>query len=222
MRVNILHEWDVSPQTAILLQTELASQLSQTDVLALHDIHTVAGVDVSVKDNVSTAAVVVLTYPNLQVIERVTARRPTTFPYIPGLLTFREGAVLVDAFTQLQHEPDIFLFDGMGRIHPRRIGIASHMGLWLQKPTIGIGKTHFIGEYALPSPERGNAESITHKGEIIGSVLRTKTNVKPIYVSVGHLFSLQQSLELVLNCTPKHRLPEPIRQAHQTAGQPRD
>ncbi len=218
MRLNTLHAWDVSPQTAIHLQTELASQLSQTSPLALDAIHTVAGVDVGVKDNVSTAAVVILTYPDLQVVERVTAQRPTTFPYIPGLLTFREGEVLVEAFTQLKHEADVFLFDGMGRIHPRRIGIAAHMGLWLQKPTVGVGKTHFIGEYADPAPERGHTQPITHKGEIIGAVVRSKTNVKPIYVSVGHLFSLEQSIELVLNCTTKYRLPEPIRHAHQTAG----
>jgi deoxyribonuclease V len=170
------------------------------------------------KENVSTAAVVVLSFPKMEIIESVTAIQPTPFPYVPGLLTFREGPVLVEAFEQLQHEPDVFMFDGMGRIHPRRMGIASHMGLWLKRPTVGIGKTHFIGTYDTPGTPKGSYADIHDKGEVIGRVLRTRDKVKPVYVSVGHLADLDTATALALMCSPKYRLPRPIRMAHNTAG----
>jgi len=179
----------------------------------------VAGVDVSVKNNVSQAAVVVLTFPALQVIETVRAQMPTPFPYIPGLLSFREGPVLVQAFAQLQHEPDAFLFDGMGYAHPRRIGIACHMGLWLNKPTLGCGKTHFIGTYDEPPLERGAWSALVDKGETIGAVLRTREATKPVYISAGHLMDLPSALDLTMRCTGRYRLPEPIRAAHHAAGE---
>jgi deoxyribonuclease V len=144
---------------------------------------------------------------------------PTPFPYIPGLLTFREGPVLEEAFKKLEHTPDVFVFDGMGRIHPRRIGIASHMGLWLQKPTIGCGKTMFIGEYVEPAPERGAYADLVDQGEVLGAILRTRENVKPVFISVGHLADLATSIELVMRCTAQFRLPVPIRAAHNAAGQ---
>jgi deoxyribonuclease V len=218
MHVHHLHAWDVTPQEAIAIQKDLAAQLIDDTPLEIASIQRVAGVDVSVKDNVSTAAVVVLTYPELAVIEAVTVSQPTPFPYVPGLLSFREGPVLVEAFEQLQHEPDVFLFDGMGRIHPRRTGIAAHMGLWLQRPTVGIGKTHFIGMYTAPGTLKGSYSPITDKGEVIGNVLRTRTNVKPVYVSVGHMADLPTATALALACSPKYRLPHPIRMAHNTAG----
>lgn len=218
MYVHTLHTWDVSPQDAIALQRDLAAQLVADTPLDIAGIRLVAGVDVSVKDDISKAAVVVLTYPALEVVEAVTASQPTPFPYVPGLLTFREGPVLVAAFAKLQHEPDVFLFDGMGRIHPRRMGIAAHMGLWLGRPTVGVGKTHFIGTYAAPGTPKGSYSPITDKGEVIGNVLRTRANVKPVYVSVGHLADLPTATALALACAPKYRLPHPIRMAHNTAG----
>ncbi|MEO0565109.1 MAG: endonuclease V, partial [Chloroflexota bacterium] len=169
-------------------------------------------------DNISTAAVVVLTYPGLEVVESITKSQPTPFPYVPGLLTFREGPVLVEAFEALQHTPDVFMFDGMGRIHPRRTGIAAHMGLWLGMPTVGVGKTHFIGTYDEPGVLKGSYSPITDKGDVIGNLLRTRDKVKPVYVSVGHLADLQTATELTLACSPKYRLPHPIRMAHNTAG----
>jgi deoxyribonuclease V len=159
-----------------------------------------------------------LRYPELEVIETVLAQRPTPFPYIPGLLTYREGPVLEEAFQNLKHEPDVFIFDGMGIMHPRRIGIASHMGVWLQKPTIGCGKTYFLGTYDEPARERGAWSLVHHKGDVIGAVLRTRDGVKPVYISPGNLADLPTSLDLVMRCTPKYRLPEPIRQAHNAAG----
>src|SRR5258708_21885139 len=141
------HDWNLSPEQAIALQKEMAKEIVYDKPLQLHSIRLVAGVDVSVKSNQSQAAVVVLSFPVLQLVETVRWQMPTPFPYIPGLLSFREGPVLEETFKKLENIPDVFIFDGMGRIHPRRLGIASQMGLWLQKPTIGCGKTPFVGLY---------------------------------------------------------------------------
>jgi deoxyribonuclease V len=218
MQINTRHEWDVSPKEAAQIQRRLARELIDNTPLDFNAIRTVAGVDVGVKDGISQAAVVVLSYPDLSPIETATASQPTPFPYIPGLLTFREGPVLVGAFAGLQHEPDVFVFDGMGRIHPRRMGIAAHMGLWLDRPTVGVGKTHFIGKYDAPGTPKGSYQPITDKGEVIGAVLRTRANVKPVYVSVGHRADLTSALSLTIALTPKYRLPRPIRLAHNAAG----
>lgn len=218
MNIQQRHAWDVSPKEAIEIQKQLAPELVDHP-LNLNRIQKIAGVDVSVSDNVSRAAVVILTYPKMELIETVRAEQPTPFPYIAGLLTFREGPVLVDAFAKLQNEPDAFIFDGMGRIHPRRMGIAAHMGLWLNRPTIGVGKTHFIGEYDAPGILKGSYSLIHHKGDTIGAVLRTRDRVKPVYISAGHLSDLDSALHLTLSCTPKYKLPRPIRLAHNAAGQ---
>lgn len=218
MQIQHLHDWNLKPDEAIALQKQMASQIIWKQPIDLNAIQLVAGVDVSVKNEVSQAAVVVLRYPTLEVVETVLASQPTPFPYIPGLLSFREGPVLEKAFEKLAHTPDVFIFDGMGIAHPRRIGIASHMGLWLNKPTIGCGKTHLYGSYSEPAPERGAYSPLMSKGDVIGVALRTRTNVKPVYISPGHLADVDSSMKLILNCTPKYRLPEPIRQAHGAAG----
>lgn len=218
MQIQHLHDWNHTPKDAIALQKQLAGNIIDDQPIDIEAVRFVAGVDVSVKNNISQAAVVVLTYPELELVETVTAQQPTSYPYIPGLLTYREGPVLEEAFNQLQQEPDVFIFDGMGKIHPRRMGIASHMGLWLDKPTIGCGKTHFIGDYYDPGRQRGDYSNLTDKGELLGVVLRTRTNVKPVYISVGHKAELNSAVELILNCTPKFRLPTPIRLAHNAAG----
>jgi deoxyribonuclease V len=218
MHIQHLHDWNVKPEQAIALQKQLAAQVIAHKPIDLDHVKLVAGVDVSVKENVSQAAVVVLSYPDFQLIERVTARRPTPFPYIPGLLTFREGPVLEEAFSRLQFTPDVFVFDGMGTIHPRRMGIASHMGLWLQMPTIGCGKSYFIGEFQEPGMEKGAWSELRDKGALIGAVLRTRPKVKPVFISPGHLADLPTAIELVMRCTTRYRLPEPIRAAHNAAG----
>lgn len=218
MELTLQHEWNVDTKAAKQLQLSLANDLTD-ESLDLNAVRTVAGVDVSVQNEISRAAVVVMTYPQLDPIETVIASQPTPFPYVPGLLTFREGPVLVEAFERLQHVPDVFMFDGMGRIHPRRMGIAAHMGLWLDKPTIGIGKTHFIGEYVPPATLKGSYSPLTYEGEVLGAVVRTRRNVKPLYVSAGHKIDLESALLLTLACTPRYRLPRPIRLAHNAAGQ---
>jgi deoxyribonuclease V len=219
MKIKHLHDWDLNPKEAIQLQKQLASQLIDDTPLDIEAIKTVAGVDVSVKSGISQAAVIICSYPDLELIEIVRAQQATSYPYIPGLLTFREGPVLEEAFQKLKHEPDVFIFDGMGIIHPRKIGIAAHMGLWLDKPTIGCGKTHFIGEYEQPDTEKGAYSELIYKGELLGVVLRTRTNVKPVYISVGHRAELQTAIQLTLSVTPKYRLPRPIRLAHNAAGE---
>lgn len=219
MKLNELHQWDLDPQAAIALQKELAERLIADSPLDLSQIRTVAGVDVSVKNELSQAAVVVMTYPDCRVIETVRTQLPTTYPYIPGLLTFREGAVLVEAFKQVQTDVDVFVFDGMGQIHPRRIGIAAHLGLWLDKPTIGCGKTHFIGTYDEPHPEKGAFSKLYYQGQVLGAVLRTRAKTKPVYISVGHRADLSSAIDLIMSLSPHYRLPVPIRLAHQAAGQ---
>ena len=218
MHVQHRHDWNLKPDQAIDLQRQLVKEVVYDRPLNLGAIRLVAGVDVSVKENVSQAAVVVLAYPELKPVETVLWQMPTPFPYIPGLLTFREGPVLEEAFKKLHHEPDVFIFDGMGRAHPRRIGIATHMGLWLHKPTIGCGKTLLTGKYVEPPDERGASADLVDRDEVIGKIVRTRAGAKPVYISVGHLADLRTSVELIMRCTPKYRLPEPIRLAHHAAG----
>lgn len=216
---NIPHSWNLSPSEAIALQKTLATQVDTQTPIDLARVKLVAGVDVSVKNNISQAAIVVLTFPGLELIEVATAHMPTTFPYISGLLGFREGEVILEAQKKLQHRPDVYIFDGQGLAHPRRMGIASHIGLWWDASTVGCGKTRLVGTHADVAPEKGSYESLWHRGEEVGVVLRTRTRVKPVYVSVGHRITLDTARELVLCCTPRYRLPEPIRAAHRAAGE---
>ena len=166
----------------------------------------------------SRAAVVVATFPDFRIVETATAVMPTPFPYIPGLLSFREGPVLEEAFDQLRSEPDAFLFDGMGTAHPRRIGIACHMGLWLQRPTGGVGKSRLCGRNAPLPEEKGAQVPLVDRGETIGAVVRTRTGTLPLFISPGHHADIPSAVALVLACAPKFRLPEPIRLAHAAAG----
>ena len=217
MRFTRLHSWDVEPKAAIALQSELASRLISDTPLEIDHIKRVAGVDVSVKAGQSRAAVVVMSFPDLSLIETARAQQATSYPYIPGLLAFREGPVVLEALAKLGTEPDVLIFDGMGQIHPRRMGIAAHLGLWLGRPTIGCGKSHYIGEYEEPAIEKGSRSPLFYRGQELGVVLRTRKGVKPVFVSAGHLVSLDSAVELVLACAPHFRLPAPIRAAHKAA-----
>lgn len=222
MEVTVaLHSWNLGPTEAKALQNQMAGML-RDEPLDLTKVRTVAGVDVSVKEvggqAVSQAAIVISSFPDMKIIETVRAQRPTDYPYIPTLLSFREGPVLLQAWAQLKTQPDVMIFDGMGRIHPRKLGIAAHMGLWFQRPTIGCGKTYLIGDYAEPGTERGDSSVLTINGQPRGVVLRTRANVKPVFISPGHLMNMDSALALVMACTTKYRLPEPIRNAHNAAG----
>lgn len=218
----IPHPWALTPAQAIDLQTELSPLIDFHTPIELGALQTVAGVDVSVKDGLSRAAVVVLSFPGLEVIEFARAEMLTPFPYIPGLLSFREGQAILAAQAKLKTQPDVYLFDGMGRIHPRRFGVACHLGLWLGAPTIGCGKTHYLGVYDNPGPAAGDYSLLYAEDpadEVLGVVLRTKDKVKPVYISVGHRATLETARALTLACTGAYRLPEPIRWAHHLAGQ---
>jgi deoxyribonuclease V len=218
MHLHHRHDWTLTPEEAVALQKALRSEVVADRPIPLDSVRCVAGVDVSVKNQESQAAVVVVTFPDFNPVETVLARRPTPFPYIPGLLSFREGPVLEEAFEQLRSDPQVFLFDGMGIAHPRRIGIASHLGLWLQRPTIGCGKTRLCGRHEPVAEHKGAAAPLIDRGETIGVALRTRAGTNPMFISPGHLADIPSAAEFVLRCSPKYRLPEPIRLAHQAAG----
>jgi len=181
-------------------------------------VTTVAGVDAGYRDDMARAAVVVLTYPGLEVTDYATADRPVTFPYIPGLLTFREAPAVLDAMEKLTTLPDLLIFDGQGIAHPRRLGIASHIGVLLDMPAIGCAKSRLCGRHEEPDSEKGSHVPLIHNGDIIGAVTRTRNNVKPVFVSPGHRIDLPTSVEYVLSCCRKYRLPETTRQADHLAG----
>jgi deoxyribonuclease V len=182
----------------------------------------VAGVDVGFEDAGKTvrAAVAVLAFPTLEPLEQAIARVPTQFPYVPGLLSFRELPGVLAALARLQHLPDLILCDGQGLAHPRRFGIACHLGVLTDIPTIGVAKTRLIGEYVEPGPDKGDWAPLLDKGERIGAVLRTRSAVKPVYVSVGHRVGLRAAIRLTLACTTRYRLPETTRAAHRLASGP--
>lgn len=224
MNTEHLHEWNVSAAEAIAIQKQLADRVVYDRPIDPAAVRLVAGVDVSVRtdrDGVaqSQAAIAVMTLPDFTVVETVRAQLPTPFPYIPGLLSFREAPVLLKAFALLEQVPDVFIFDGMGRAHPRRLGIASHMGLWLNAPTIGCGKTLLVGTHEPVGEDRGSFSLMRHRGDVIGAALRTRSRTKVVYISPGHLIDLDSSIALIMRCTPKYRLPEPIRAAHNAAGE---
>jgi deoxyribonuclease V len=223
MRFAPLHGWEMDASAAVALQKRMAAEVIADRPLDLSAIRVVAGVDVSVKVDEhgiaqSRGAVVALRFPDLTAIETATASMPTPFPYIPGLLSFREMPVLLAAFETLTIEPDALIVDGMGRAHPRRFGIACHLGLWLDKPSIGCGKTLFVGRHDDPPDDRGAYADLVDRGEIIGAALRTRPRVKPVYISVGHRCDLASALALTMACVGRYRLPEPIRAAHNAAG----
>ena len=211
------HLWDVSPATAIAMQVELSRYLITTDQFG--EIETVAGVDVGFEQagGITRAAVVVLDFPSLKLKASGIARLPTRFPYVPGLLSFRELPAVLTAMEQLLRLPDLLLCDGQGYAHPRRLGIAAHLGLLTNIPAIGVGKTRLLGTHAAVAEVRGAWQPLMDKGEIIGAVLRTRRGVKPIYVSIGHRLSLATAIRYVMACTTRFKLPETTRLAHRYA-----
>jgi deoxyribonuclease V len=212
----VLHEWNLQPEAAIALQHKLAANIFRTDQLQA-EVRFVAGVDMAINEEttMARAAVVLLSYPVMEVIERHVFEEPVRMPYIPGLLSFREIPCILGAFALLNQQPDLVMVDGQGIAHPRYLGIASHLGLWLDLPTIGCAKSILRGHYdekAL-SEEAGACLPLIYKSETVGAALRTRTRVKPMIISLGHRISLATSLHYVLACCKGYRLPEPTRQA---------
>ena len=215
--VNSLHEWDLTAHEAALIQKQLRERL----ILAWDDrpVSTIAGVDISVRMDVARAAIVVMRFPELAPLEGVVADVPLVFPYIPGLLAFREGPAVLAAWAKLQKEPDLLMFDGQGIAHPRGVGIAAQMGLWLERPTIGVAKSRLYGLHAEVGPERGaRADLLDKSTNLIGAVVRTRERTKPLYISPGHLMDVEHAVAFVLACCTTYRLPEPTRWAHKIAG----
>jgi len=213
MRINQLHEWGVSVAAARKIQEELAPRVEVSGGPAQPAL--ICGLDVSVdRWKSATAAAVILSYPDLKVVEKVVLHGKVEFPYVPGLLSFREIPITSEVCRRLKNQPDLVMVDGQGFAHPRRIGLASHLGLVLGISTIGCAKSHLCGEYEMPDTARGSWRPLTSDGEEIGAVLRTREGVKPLFISVGHKISLSQSIHWVLQCSNEHRLPEPTRLAH--------
>ena len=218
MRVQALHEWGVSVARAREIQLSLAKKVvTESEVI---DPCLVAGIDISAPDaqGVATGAVVVLRYPELGIVEVEVAQSKVTLPYIPGLLSFRESPLILAACEKLCNIPDLILIDGQGIAHPRRLGLASHLGLFLDLSTIGCAKSILCGQHRPVGEEAGSHAELLDNGELIGAALRTKSGVKPIYVSVGHKIDLASALQWVINCCRGYRLPEPTRLAHLAAG----
>ncbi|MBI5814424.1 MAG: deoxyribonuclease V [Nitrospinae bacterium] len=201
---------------AVRLQNELRLRVVMNN--AFEKVDTVAGVDVGIKEGMATAAVVVISYPALEVIEYAISVRPVEFPYVPGLLAFREIPAIIDAFEKLKHTPDMLMVDGQGYAHPRRFGLACHLGVELDLPSIGCGKTRLIGDYREPARAKGSTEPLMDKREVVGRIVRTKDGVKPLFVSIGHRIDLDTAVKLVIGCVKRRRLPEPISIAHDVAG----
>ena len=215
--VTKLHNWNLTPQEAVRIQTEFRDRLVlQWDG---RPVSMIGGVDVSIQGEFTRAAIVVLRYPELTPIEAAVEDAPLVFPYIPGLLAFREGPAILAAWSNLQNKPDLLMFDGQGIAHPRGVGIASHMGLWLERPTIGVAKSRLYGLHAEVGPKHcDRAELVDKNGSVIGAVVRTREKTKPLYLSPGHLMDVEHAVEFVMACCTGYRLPEPTRWAHKVAG----
>jgi deoxyribonuclease V len=219
VRPAFAHPWNVSPEEAQEIQRQLYPHVL-VEPLA-HQPQTVAGVDASVKGKRTRAAVVLCSYPELVPLQATTAEMPISFPYVPGLFAFREGPVVLAALEQLNDRPDVLLFDAQGLAHPRWMGIATHLGVLLDVPAVGCAKSRLCGAYVEPDERRGSWSNLMDEDDrdrVIGAVVRTRTGVRPVFVSVGHRVNLETAVALVLGCAARYRLPEPIRWAHRVSG----
>lgn len=217
MEVQRLHGWNVGIAEAVVIQKRLASKVSRTNELGVPRF--IAGVDIAVNKakGVATGAVVVLNYPGLGHVETRVVSGKVDFPYVPGLLSFRESPLTLAACASLKVAPDLFLVDGQGIAHPRRMGLASHLGLFLNSPTIGCAKSRLCGVHETLGDHPGDYAELIDNAEVIGVVLRTKSRVEPVYISIGHKVDLRTAIYWVLECCRGYRLPEPVRLAHLAA-----
>jgi deoxyribonuclease V len=221
MRLAISHRWDLGIEEAQALQARLAGRVICETTFDPSTVATVAGVDVGLQGDMARAAVVVLWFPSLEPADSAVAQVPIRFPYVPGLLSFREGPPVLSALDRLHLWPDLFLFDAHGLAHPRRFGLAAHLGVLLDAPSIGCAKSRLVGAYQEPGPAPGDWAPLLDERrpqETIGAVVRTRTGVKPVFVSVGHRVDLDTAIRFVLACTTRYRLPQTTRYAHQAAG----
>jgi len=217
MKARHSHDWQMTPDQAKRVQRELTPMVSRKN--EVNAVRLVAGVDISAPNaaGFARAAVVVLSYPELALIEKKVITRKVTFPYVPGLLSFRESPLILAVCEELEHTPDLILVDGQGIAHPRRLGVASHLGLLWDKPTIGCAKSRLCGEHKPVPQEQGYYTELVDHGEVVGAALRTKAGVAPLYISIGHKVDLESAIVWVLRCCRNQRLPEPTRLAHLAA-----
>lgn len=217
MRAKLRHSWNLTPSEAIALQHRLRSRVVKLG--RPQPVRYVAGTDVGFErgGGITRAAVALLSFPGLELVDHAVARLPTRFPYVPGLLSFREMPALLDAMARLKGLPDLVLCDGHGYAHPRRFGIASHLGVYLGIPSIGVAKSRLVGEHGQPMQRRGAWVPLRDRGETIGAVLRTRPHTLPVYVSIGHRVSLAVAVRYAMACTTAYRLPETTRWAHRLA-----
>lgn len=215
IEIKHAHRWDVTPAEAVQIQEQLRPLVVLGDGLA--GVEAVAGLDVGLRHGQARAAVAVFSYPSLALLDEVVVEQPLRFPYVPGLLTFREGPAALTALDRLDTRWDVLLCDGQGYAHPRRLGLASHLGVLLDRPTVGCAKSRLVGTYGEVGEAKGSWSELSDDGEVIGAVVRTREGVRPVYVSVGHRIDLASAIELVLRCAPRYRLPEPTRRAHRLA-----
>lgn len=214
MHLDLKHEhpWDVPPSRASEIQRELAQYVREAPLPV--PPRTIAGLDVSVKDDRVQAAIVVLKLPTLEVVDEATWRGPVAFPYVPGLLSFREIPAILPALEMLSVRPDVYMLDAQGRAHPRRFGLACHLGVLLDAPAFGVAKSLLVGHFEEPDPIKESTSPLFQKDEVIGRVVRTRDSVQPVYVSVGHKITLDEAVALTLACTTRYKIPEPTRLAH--------
>ncbi len=217
MKVEGLHDLDLSPSEARRLQGELAPRVVERPPLDLTSVRYVAGADVSTQGEKGYATVVVLSFPELAVVEVQGFEAPLTFPYVPGLLAFREIPPLVGALEEVRTEVDAVIFDAQGIAHQRGLGLASHLGLFLDVPSVGCAKSRLVGVHEEPGVEKGSATDLVYRKQVVGKVVRTRTGVSPVYISVGNRIDLDSAVDLVLACCTRYRLPETTRQAHNAA-----
>ena len=217
MRVNRLHGFDLKPVEARRLQGELASRVVAGPALDLGRVRHVAGADVSTQGDRAYATVVVLEFPSLSVVEVQGFEAPLEFPYVPGLLSFREIPSVAGALEQVETAVDALILDAQGLAHPRRMGLASHLGLFLDVPTVGCAKSRLVGGHEELGLEKGSATDLVHRGEVVGRVVRTRETVSPVFVSVGNGIDPESAVRLVLACCTRYRLPETTRRAHDAA-----
>ena len=218
MKITQRHDWALTVEAAVTIQQQLSQEFITSDQFS-QPVQYVAGVDLGFEANgtISRAAVAVLSFPELQLQETAIACLPTTFPYIPGLLSFRELPAVLAALEQISTVPDLILCDRQGIAHPRRFGIACHLGLITNMPTIGVAKSLLVGKHEEVPDTKGSWQPLLHRREKIGAVLRTRPSTKPLYISTGHRVSLPTAIDYVLRCTPKYRLPETTRIADKLA-----
>lgn len=209
-----LHSWNLSASEAVALQKQLAPQVRIAPLQ--HQPKFIAGADLSFDKGSDEvwAGIVVLSYPDLQIVEERGLQTRAPFPYVPGLLSFREAPAVLEVWDKLEHKPDVLVLDGQGLAHPRRFGLACHLGLWLGIPTYGSAKTLFVGDFENLGIERGSVAEMKHRGEVVGAAVRTKNKVTPVYVSVGNQITLDDAVKLTLGCDGGYRVPEPTRRAH--------